>query len=119
MQRIYGTAFPNQKELDEYLEPLEEAEKRDHRRLGRELDLFSFDEEVGPGFRSGTRRGIAVVNGIEASGAASTCERGYQIVYTPHIARTKLWKASGHWDTTTRTCTSREIEERALPRSSP
>jgi len=96
LQRIYGIAFPKASQLDEYLKMLEEAEKRDHRRLGRELDLFSFDEEVGPGLVLWHPRGARVRMRIEDFWRKQHIKNGYDIVYTPHIGRGKLWETSGH-----------------------
>jgi len=96
MQRIYGTAFLNRKELDDYLHRLEEAEKRDHRRLGRELDLYSFDEEIGQGLVLWHPRGATLRRVIEDYWHDVHRERGYQFVYTPHIASEKVYLRSGH-----------------------
>ncbi|HHY94982.1 MAG TPA: threonine--tRNA ligase [Firmicutes bacterium] len=97
LQRIYGTAFPSQEQLDEYLARLEEARRRDHRRLGRELDLFSIHEEAGAGLVFWHPKGGVVRQLIEDFWRAEHRRRGYDIVYTPHIARLDLWKISGHW----------------------
>ena len=96
MQRIYGTAFLNQKELDDYLKRIEEAEKRDHRKLGRELDLFSFDEEIGQGLALWHPRGTALRQVIEGFWYGVHRQRGYQFVCTPHIASEKVYLRSGH-----------------------
>lgn len=98
LQRIYGTAFATQEELDQYLHMLEEAEKRDHRKLGRELELFSFDEEVGPGLVLWHPKGALVRKLIEDYWRSAHYEGGYELVYTPHIARQDLWETSGHLD---------------------
>ena len=87
LQRVYGTAFGSQQELDEYLKRLEEAKKRDHRVLGRELDLFSVDELVGPGFVLWHPKGGIVRQLIEDLIRSETMRRGYKPVYTPHVAR--------------------------------
>jgi len=96
MQRIYGTAFPSEKELSEYLRRLEEAEKRDHRRLGRELDLYSTDEEIGQGLILWHPRGAAVRQAIEEFWKDVHVRRGYQFVCTPHIASERVYLRSGH-----------------------
>lgn len=96
MQRIYGTAFNTQKELDEYLKNLEEAKKRDHRRLGKELDLFSIHEEAGTGFVYYHPKGTAIKNVIEDFLRKENLKRGYELVSIPHIAKVDLWNTSGH-----------------------
>ena len=96
LQRIYGTAFFTKKELDEYLNRLEEAKKRDHRKLGQELDLFSIQDLAGPGLIFFHPKGGAVRRVIEDWMREEYVKRGYSLVYTPHIARLDLWKVSGH-----------------------
>src|SRR6476469_360073 len=96
LQRIYGTAFFTQKELDDYLNQLEEAKKRDHRRLGKELDLFSIQDEAGPGLIFWHPKGGLIRKEIEDFLRAELLRQGYDLVYTPHIARLDLWKTSGH-----------------------
>ncbi len=96
MQRIYGTAFNTQKEVDEYLKNLEEAKKRDHRKLGRELDLFSLHEEAGAGFVYYHPKGAIVRNIIEDFLRSENLKRGYELVFIPHIAKIDLWNTSGH-----------------------
>ena len=96
LQRIYGTAFPKASQLEEYLKMLEEAEKRDHRRLGKELDLFSFDEEVGPGLVLWHPKGARVRMHIEDFWRKQHLRNGYDLVNTPHIGRGQLWETSGH-----------------------
>ena len=98
LQRIYGTAFPTQKELDDYLLLLEEAKKRDHRRLGPELDLFSFDENVGSGLVLWHPKGARIRAVIEQYWRERHWKGGYDILYTPHIGRERLWQTSGHLD---------------------
>ncbi|MGB9587499.1 MAG: threonine--tRNA ligase [Armatimonadota bacterium] len=98
LQRIYGTAFPTQGELDEYLTFLEEARKRDHRRLGKDLDLFSFHEE-GPGFPFWHPKGMIVLNAVLDYWRRLHVQHGYQEVRTPMILNEELWHRSGHWDT--------------------
>ena len=96
MQRVYGTAFRTEKELEEHLHRLEEAEKRDHRRLGKQLDLFSFDEEIGQGLVLWHPRGAALRDALETYWKGIHRERGYQLVFTPHIASEKVYRRSGH-----------------------
>jgi threonyl-tRNA synthetase len=98
LQRIYGVAFQSQEELDDYLSRQAEATKRDHRKLGKELDLFSTHEEIGPGLICWQPRGAAIRQIIEDFWKAEHIKRGYDIVYTPHIAKLDLWKTSGHWE---------------------
>ena len=96
LQRIYGTAWGSQEELDQYLERLEMARQRDHRRLGRELDLFSLSEELGGGLVLWHPNGATVRTVIEDYWRQEHRRRGYKLVYTPHIAREHLWEVSGH-----------------------
>ena len=96
MQRIYGTAFATRAELDAWLRQREEAERRDHRRLGRELDLFSIHEEYGEGLVLWHPKGGIVRKEMEDYLRQQLLERGYGLVYTPHIARRDLWWVSGH-----------------------
>jgi threonyl-tRNA synthetase len=98
LQRIYGVAFDTDAELEGYLARLAEAAKRDHRKLGKELDLFSLHEEFGPGLVHWHPKGALVRQIIEDFWKAEHRKRGYEIVYTPHIAKLNLWKTSGHWD---------------------
>ena len=98
LQRIYGTAFRTQEELDEYLRRLEEAERRDHRRLGRELDLFSIHDEAGPGLVHWHPKGALLRKLIEDFWRDEHLANGYELVMTPHIARRALWERSGHTD---------------------
>lgn len=98
LQRIYGTAWSTKEELDEYLHKLEEAEKRDHRKLGKELDLFSFQEEAGPGLVFWHPKGALVRKVIEDYWRDEHLKGGYELVMTPHIARQDLWVTSGHLD---------------------
>jgi threonyl-tRNA synthetase len=99
LQRIYGTAWNTQEELDDYLHKLEEAQKRDHRRLGRELDLFSVNEEIGPGLILWHPKGAIIRFLIEQFEQHEQLKRGYDLVYTPHIASEKIYKTSGHLET--------------------
>jgi threonyl-tRNA synthetase len=96
MQRIYGTAFFTQEELDAWLKQREEAEKRDHRRLGRELDLFSIQEAYGQGLVFWHPKGAAVRQQMEDYLRQELVRRNYSMVYTPHIAKRDLWRVSGH-----------------------
>ena len=98
LQRIYGVAFESQEELEDYLSRQAEATKRDHRKLGKELDLFSTHEEIGPGLICWHPRGALIRQSIEDFWRAEHIKRGYDIVYTPHIAKLDLWKTSGHWE---------------------
>jgi len=98
LQRIYGTAFATKEALDDYLHKIEEAARRDHRKLGRELDLFSIQEEVGPGLALWHPKGAMVRHIVEGFWKREHIKRGYQLVYSPHIARLDLWKTSGHWE---------------------
>src|SRR5271154_1773297 len=96
LQRIYAVAFYSQKELDEYLHRIEEAKRRDHRKLGTELDLFSIQEEAGPGLIFWHPKGGLIRTIIENWLREELLKRGYDIVFTPHIMRLDLWKTSGH-----------------------
>jgi threonyl-tRNA synthetase len=98
LQRIYGTAFFDKKSLKEYLNRLEEAKKRDHRRLGRDLDLFSVHEEIGPGLILWHPKGSIIRKIIEDFWCNEHFRRDYDMLFTPHIARRDLWKTSGHLD---------------------
>ena len=96
LQRVYGTAFKTKKELDEYFAMLEEAKKRDHRKLGKELEIYVIDEDVGPGLPMFLPRGAAIVEELEKLARETEFAAGYQIVRTPHIAREGLYLKSGH-----------------------
>jgi threonyl-tRNA synthetase len=96
MQRIYGTAFATQAELDAWLKQREEAEKRDHRKLGRELDLFSISDDYGPGLILWHPKGGIVRMEMERLLREELVSRGYSFVFTPHIAKRDLWRVSGH-----------------------
>ncbi len=96
LQRIYGTAFPSQQELDEHMERLAEAERRDHRKLGKDLDLFSLQEEAGPGLVFWHPKGALVRKLIEDYWRDQHLSNGYELIMTPHIARQELWRTSGH-----------------------
>lgn len=96
LQRVYGTAWSDPKQLREHLRKIEEAEKRDHRRLGRELDLFSTHEEAGPGLIYWHPKGARIRLTIEDYWRKAHLDGGYEILYTPHIGRSQLWETSGH-----------------------
>src|SRR5438034_11454161 len=96
LQRVYGTAFQTKKELNDYFAMLEEAKKRDHRKLGRELELFVFDDDVGPGLPMFLPRGAVIADELETLAKETEFAAGYQRVRTPHIARESLYKKSGH-----------------------
>jgi len=96
LQRVYGTAFKTKKELDDYFTMLEEAKKRDHRKLGRELELFVLDDDVGPGLPMFLPRGAAIAEELEKLAKETEFASGYQRVRTPDIARESLYKKSGH-----------------------
>jgi threonyl-tRNA synthetase len=104
MQRIYATAFNSQKDLDDYLKLLEEAKKRDHRKLGKELDLFSIHESAGAGFVYYHPKGAIIKNIIEQFMKDENQKRGYEFVNIPHIAKIDLWNTSGHTNITKKTC---------------
>ncbi|MBL7697557.1 MAG: threonine--tRNA ligase [Chitinophagaceae bacterium] len=96
LTRVYGVSFPNQKELDEYLAMLEEAKKRDHRKLGKELGIFTFDDEVGPGLPLWLPNGAVVIEELEKLAKQTEEKAGYKRVITPHIAKDSLYLTSGH-----------------------
>ena len=96
LQRVYGTAFKTRKELDDYFAMLEEAKKRDHRKLGRELELFVFDDDVGPGLPMFLPRGAVIAEELEKLAKETEFAAGYHRVLTPHIARESLYLKSGH-----------------------
>jgi threonyl-tRNA synthetase len=98
LQRLYGTAWFSQDELDAYLERLEEARRRDHRRLGRDLELFMVSDEVGAGLPLWLPKGATVRRLLEEYILAKEREQGYQHVYTPNLAKVDLYKTSGHWE---------------------
>ena len=98
LQRIYGTAFATQEELKAYLTRIEEAAKRDHRKLGTELDLFGFSEQVGPGLVLWHPRGALIRHLVETAWKEEHYKNGYQLLYTPHIGQSVLWETSGHLD---------------------
>src|SRR5213075_53633 len=96
VQRIYGTAFKNKTQLDEYFTMIEEAKKRDHRKLGKELEIFVLDDDVGPGLPLWLPRGGAIIEELEKLAKETEFAAGYVRVRTPHIARESLYKKSGH-----------------------
>jgi threonyl-tRNA synthetase len=96
LQRVYGTAFKTKKELDDYFAMLEEAKKRDHRKLGRDLEIFVFDDDVGPGLPMFLPRGAVIADELEKLAKETEFAAGYQRVRSPHIARESLYKKSGH-----------------------
>ncbi|NPA58116.1 MAG: threonine--tRNA ligase [Aquificae bacterium] len=98
LQRIYGVGFWTEKELKKYLNMLEEAKKRDHRKLGKELELFTITEDVGGGLVLWLPKGAVIRNEIENAWKEEHTKRGYQLVYTPHVGKEQLWKTSGHVD---------------------
>jgi len=98
LQRIYGVAFNTEEALAEHLKKLEERASRDHRKLGTELDLFSIHEEAGPGLVHWHPKGGVIRRVIEDFWINEHIKRGYDILYTPHIAKVGLWEASGHWE---------------------
>jgi len=97
LQRIYGTAFPSQDDLDEYLKRIEEAKKRDHRKIGKEMDLFALYDE-GPGFPFFLPKGMVIRNELEKFWRQEHEKRGYEEIKTPLILQEDLWHTSGHWD---------------------
>ncbi len=98
LQRIYGTSWYSKEELNNYLNFLKEAEERDHRKLGKQLDLYSIQEIAGPGLIYWHPKGAAIRHTIETFWKEEHLKNGYELLYTPHIAKIDLWKTSGHWD---------------------
>ena len=96
LQRIYGTAFPNKTQLNGWLEAQEEARKRDHRKIGREMQLFAFDDDVGPGLPLWLPKGTVLIEELEKLAKETEFEAGYERVRTPHLARETMYKTSGH-----------------------
>jgi len=96
LKRIYGISFPSNKELKQYLAFLEEAAKRDHRKLGKDLDLFSINDEVGAGLVLWHPNGAMIRHLIEAYWKDEHLKKGYKLIYTPHVGRSNLWETSGH-----------------------
>jgi len=96
LTRVYGVSFPNQKELDEHVAMLEEAKKRDHRKLGKELGIFTFDDDIGPGLPLWLPNGTIVIDELEKLAKETEEDAGYKRVVTPHIAKENLYLTSGH-----------------------
>ena len=113
LTRIYGTAFPSKEELAAHLEALELARQRDHRRIGRDLDLFSFHEE-GPGFPFFHPKGMRLWNAMVDFWRAEHVRAGYEEISTPVILRRELWERSGHWDNYKENMYFTEIDEQPL-----
>jgi len=114
LQRVYGTAFSDKKELDAYLERLEEAKRRDHRKLGRELDLFSFSDEVGAGFAIWHPKGALLRTIIEDFERKEHLKRDYDIVVGPQILKTDLWQRSGHYENYRENMYFTEVDEQSF-----
>ncbi|GAM09926.1 threonine--tRNA ligase [Geobacter sp. OR-1] len=114
LQRVYGTAFSDKKELDAYLERLEEAKRRDHRKLGRELDLFSFSDEVGAGFAIWHPKGALLRTIIEDFERKEHLKRDYDIVVGPQILKTELWQRSGHYENYRENMYFTEVDEQGF-----
>lgn len=98
MQRIYGTIWPDKNQLDSFLERMEEAKKRDHRKIGKAQELFLIAPEVGPGLPLWLPKGAVIRREVEEFVYREQVKRGYQFVYTPHVGRKALWETSGHWN---------------------
>ena len=98
LTRVYGTAFPTQNELDDYLERRQQAQERDHRKIGQEMDLFSIDDTTGPGLPLYEPNGKTILNELSDYVAQLNNDAGYDEIETPHVFRTELWKKSGHYD---------------------
>lgn len=113
LQRIYGTAFVDKKELDAYLHRLEEAKRRDHRKLGKELDLFSFSDEVGAGLVIWHPKGAMLRTILEDFERREHLKRGYDIVLGPQILKTELWQRSGHYDNYRENMYFTEVDEQS------
>ena len=114
LQRIYGTAFADRKELESYLERLEEAKRRDHRKLGKELDLFSFSDEVGAGLVIWHPKGAMLRTIIEDFERREHLKRGYDIVLGPQILKTELWQRSGHYENYRENMYFTEVDEQGF-----
>ena len=98
LKRIYGTVFSSKSALREYLHNLEEAKKRDHRKLGKDLGLFAFDEEVGPGLPLWLPKGTIIIEELESLAKETEKKAGYDQVRTPHLTKGNLYEKSGHLD---------------------
>ena len=114
LQRIYGTAFTDKKELEAYLHRLEEAKRRDHRKLGRELDLFSFSDEVGAGFAIWHPKGAMLRTILEDFERREHLKRSYDIVVGPQILKTDLWQRSGHYENYRENMYFTEVDEQSF-----
>jgi threonyl-tRNA synthetase len=114
LQRIYGTAFIDKKELEAYLYRLEEAKRRDHRKLGKELDLFSFSDEVGAGFAIWHPKGAMLRTILENFERKEHFKRGYDIVVGPQILKTELWQRSGHYENYRENMYFTEVDEQSF-----
>jgi threonyl-tRNA synthetase len=114
LQRVYGTAFGDKKELDAYLERIEEAKRRDHRKLGRELDLFSFSDEVGAGFAIWHPKGAMLRTVLEDFERKEHLKRGYDIVVGPQILKSELWQRSGHYENYRENMYFTEVDEQSF-----
>jgi len=114
LQRIYGTAFVDKKELEAYLHRLEEAKRRDHRKLGKELDLFSFSDEVGAGFAIWHPKGAMLRTILEDFERREHLKRGYDIVVGPQILKTELWQRSGHYENYRENMYFTEVDEQSF-----
>ncbi len=114
LQRIYGTAFVDKKELEAYLHRLEEAKRRDHRKLGRELDLFSFSDEVGAGFAIWHPKGAMLRTVLEDFERREHLKRGYDIVLGPQLLKTELWQRSGHYENYRENMYFTEVDEQSF-----
>jgi threonyl-tRNA synthetase len=114
LQRVYGTAFADKKELDAYLERIEEAKRRDHRKIGRELDLFSFNDEVGAGFAIWHPKGAMLRTILEDFERREHLRRGYDIVVGPQILKTELWQRSGHYENYRENMYFTEVDEQGF-----
>jgi len=114
LQRVYGTAFADKKELDAYLERIEEAKRRDHRKLGRELDLFSFNDEVGAGFAIWHPKGAMLRTILEDFERKEHLKRGYDIVVGPQILKSELWQRSGHYENYRENMYFTEVDEQGF-----
>jgi threonyl-tRNA synthetase len=114
LQRVYGTAFADKKELDAYLERIEEAKRRDHRKIGRELDLFSFSDEVGAGFAIWHPKGAMLRTILEDFERKEHLKRGYDIVVGPQILKSELWQRSGHYENYRENMYFTEVDEQSF-----
>jgi len=114
LQRVYGTAFADKKDLESYLERIEEAKRRDHRKLGRELDLFSFSDEVGAGFAIWHPKGAMLRTILEDFERKEHIKRGYDLVVGPQILKSELWQRSGHYENYRENMYFTEVDEQGF-----